>query len=104
MTLSDVYDLDSAVAYARQAYEARRLSPDLMQTLAHSVPDPRELDRRLDAAGIDINVDFSQPGLGPIPSEGVIAAFERHGFRWGGDYPIPDNHHFELVGGTAAQP
>lgn len=57
------------------------------------------LSRHSWGIGIDINVDFSAPGLGPIPSEGVIAAFERHGFRWGGDYPIPDNHHFEWVGG-----
>ena len=66
---------------------------------------PRRINRNANLSrhswgiGIDINVDFSQPGLGPIPSEGVIAAFERHGFRWGGDYPIPDNHHFEWVGG-----
>lgn len=56
------------------------------------------LSRHAWGIAIDVNVDFDEPGLGPIPSEGVIEAFERHGFRWGGDYPIPDNHHFEWVG------
>lgn len=56
------------------------------------------LSRHAWGIAIDINVDFEEPGLGPIPSDSVIETFERHGFRWGGDYPIPDNHHFEWVG------
>lgn len=58
------------------------------------------LSRHAWGIAIDINVDFDEPGLGPIPSDGVIETFERHGFRWGGDYPVPDNHHFEWVGTT----
>ena len=56
------------------------------------------LSRHAWGIAIDVNVDFDEPGGGPIPSQGVIEAFERHGFRWGGDYPMPDNHHFEWVG------
>ncbi len=56
------------------------------------------LSRHAWGIAVDVNVDFDAPGLGPIPSQGVIDAFARHGFRWGGDYPIPDNHHFEWVG------
>lgn len=47
---------------------------------------------------VDINIDFSLPGLGEVPPDAVIAAFERHGFSWGGRFPNPDNHHWEWVG------
>lgn len=47
---------------------------------------------------VDINVDVSLPGFGPPPSEAVIDAFAAHGFRWGGEFITPDNHHFEWVG------
>ena len=53
---------------------------------------------------IDINVDLSHPELGPPPHPGVIAAFEAHGFRWGGDFIQPDNHHFEWVGEVTDPP
>lgn len=65
---------------------------------------PRRINRNANLSrhawgiAVDINVDFDAPGLGPIPSQGLIDAFARHGFRWGGDYPVPDNHHFEWVG------
>jgi hypothetical protein len=65
---------------------------------------PRRINRNANLSrhawgiAIDVNVDFEAAGLGPIPSPGIIAAFERHGFRWGGRYPTPDNHHFEWVG------
>lgn len=56
------------------------------------------LSRHAWGIAIDINVDVDAPGLGPVPADGVIAAFREHGFVWGGDYPIPDNHHFEYLG------
>lgn len=68
---------------------------------------PRRINRNANLSrhawgiAVDINVDFDAPGGGPIPSDGVIAAFEQHGFRWGGDYPVPDNHHFEFQGQPA---
>lgn len=47
---------------------------------------------------LDINVDVSAPGGGiPLPTE-VIEVFQRRGFRWGGDFPVADNHHFEWIG------
>ena len=52
---------------------------------------------------IDVNVDLSLPGLGPPPSPATIESFERQGFRWGGDFLVPDNHHFEWVGASATQ-
>lgn len=53
---------------------------------------------------LDINVDLSHPDLGPPPQPGIIAAFEAHGFRWGGDFLQPDNHHFEWVGDLTESP
>lgn len=47
---------------------------------------------------VDVNVDFSVPGGGEVPPDQVIEAFRRNGFSWGGDFPTPDNHHFEWVG------
>ncbi|MEX0705728.1 MAG: M15 family metallopeptidase, partial [Nitriliruptoraceae bacterium] len=51
---------------------------------------------------IDINVDVDAPGLGPVPPDEFIAIFGRHGFRWGGDFTSPDNHHYEWIGDDAA--
>jgi hypothetical protein len=62
------------------------------------------LSRHAWGIALDINVDLSQPGLGPPPPPEVIAAFARHGFRWGGDFLVPDNHHFEWVGDHATRP
>ena len=50
---------------------------------------------------IDVNVDFSVPGGGEVPPDEVIEAFRTNGFSWGGDFPTPDNHHFEWVGDDA---
>lgn len=52
---------------------------------------------------LDINVDLSEPGLGPPPPQEVVETFGRHGFRWGGDFLQPDNHHFEWLGPEAAR-
>lgn len=53
---------------------------------------------------LDINVDLDLPGLGEPPDPGVIAAFEDHGFVWGGRFIPPDNHHFEWVGRVGGPP
>jgi hypothetical protein len=59
------------------------------------------LSRHAWGIAIDINVDLSLPGGGPSPHPEVIRAFEAHGFRWGGDFLHPDNHHFEWIGDAA---
>ncbi len=84
--------------------QASGLADEIDPDLYGGCWSPRRINRNANLSrhawgiAIDINVDFDAPGLGPIPSQGVIDAFARHGFRWGGDYPIPDNHHFEWVG------
>ena len=60
------------------------------------------LSRHTWGIAIDLNVDFSLPGAGPVPPDELIAIMGRHGFRWGGDFSTPDNHHFEWVGEAAA--
>lgn len=95
--------IDDLAAVMNDLIEAgleREIDPDLYG----GCWAPRRINRNANLSrhawgiAIDVNVDFDEPGLGPIPSDGVIEAFERHGFRWGGDYPVPDNHHFEWVG------
>jgi hypothetical protein len=66
-------------------------------------------------AAIDINVALSdywlwERGAGPrhqTPAE-IVAAFERHGFIWGGKWSHYDTMHFEyrpeLLEGSSASP
>ena len=62
------------------------------------------LSRHSWGIAIDLNVDVTQPGLGPVPDPEVVDAFAQHGFRWGGLFLQPDNHHFEWVGAAALEP
>lgn len=93
-------DLTAVMVDLQEAGLADEIDPDLYGGcwVPRRVNKNANLSRHAWGIAIDVNVDFDAPGLGPIPSDGVIEAFERHGFRWGGDYPIPDNHHFEWVG------
>jgi hypothetical protein len=47
-------------------------------------------------AAIDINAPFSPYGSPPNMNPEVVRIFERWGFNWGGDFLIPDGHHFEF--------
>ncbi len=47
-------------------------------------------------AAIDINAPQSPYGAKPNMNLEVVRIFERWGFNWGGDFLIPDGHHFEF--------
>ncbi len=47
-------------------------------------------------AAIDINAPFSPYGSPPNMDPEVVRIFEEWGFNWGGDFLIPDGHHFEF--------
>lgn len=61
------------------------------------------LSRHSWGIAIDLNVDFRLPGAGAVPPDEFIAIFAEHGFRWGGDFTTPDNHHYEWVGPELAR-
>lgn len=61
------------------------------------------LSRHTWGIAIDLNVDMDAPGLGAEPPDELIAIMGRHGFRWGGDFTTPDNHHWEWLGAEAAE-
>lgn len=60
------------------------------------------LSRHSWGIAVDLNVDFSVAGMGTPMDHRAIDLLARHGFRWGGDFLTPDNHHFEWVGPAAA--
>jgi hypothetical protein len=47
-------------------------------------------------AAIDINAPQSPYGAPPNMHPDIVRIFERWGFNWGGDFLIPDGHHFEF--------
>jgi hypothetical protein len=47
-------------------------------------------------AAIDINAPYSPYGAPPNMNPDVVRIFESWGFNWGGDFLIPDGHHFEF--------
>lgn len=46
---------------------------------------------------IDINVSQGLPGRQPSLDPRVVTAFEDWGFKWGGDFLVPDGTHFEFI-------
>jgi D-alanyl-D-alanine carboxypeptidase-like protein/MacB-like protein len=46
---------------------------------------------------IDINVSQGLPGRQPSIDPRVVDAFEDWGFKWGGDFLVPDGTHFEFI-------
>jgi len=98
-------DLRAAIEESVEAGYADWLSPRAYGGCFHArrIGTSREnLSRHSWGIAIDLNVDFSQPGAGAVPPDGFIAIWGRHGFRWGGDFSTPDNHHFEWVGEAAS--
>jgi D-alanyl-D-alanine carboxypeptidase len=47
-------------------------------------------------AAIDFNAPQSPYGAPPNMHPGIVRIFESWGFNWGGDFLIPDGHHFEF--------
>jgi D-alanyl-D-alanine carboxypeptidase-like protein len=47
-------------------------------------------------AAIDINAPQNPYGTKPTMNREVVRIFESWGFNWGGDFLIPDGHHFEF--------
>jgi hypothetical protein len=56
------------------------------------------LSRHSWGIAIDLNVDFDLPGAGAVPPDAFLTIMAEHGFRWGGHFNTPDNHHYEWVG------
>jgi D-alanyl-D-alanine carboxypeptidase len=46
---------------------------------------------------IDINVSEGLPGRQPTIDRRVVQAFEAQGFKWGGEFLVPDGTHFEFI-------
>jgi len=46
---------------------------------------------------IDFNVSRNRYGARPTQDPRIVAIFKKWGFRWGGDWAIPDGMHFELA-------
>jgi hypothetical protein len=47
-------------------------------------------------AAIDINAPQNPYGTTPTMDRRIVRIFESNGFNWGGDFLIPDGHHFEF--------
>jgi D-alanyl-D-alanine carboxypeptidase len=47
-------------------------------------------------AAIDINAPQNPYGTTPTMNREIVRIFESWGFNWGGDFLIPDGHHFEF--------
>lgn len=46
---------------------------------------------------VDLNVQGNHYGADPTIAPEVVEVMARHGFAWGGHWPVPDGMHFELV-------
>jgi hypothetical protein len=55
-------------------------------------------------AAIDVNAPSNPYGQPPTMDRRLVEAFERQGFNWGGDFLIPDGHHFEYWGPPGDSP
>ena len=63
----------------------------------HTLWDPnRGISRHAWGLAFDINVDRNAYGAAPTMDPRIVDVFRRWGFKWGGDFAIPDGMHFEL--------
>lgn len=87
---------------ALQEIEAAGLAGEIYQYSGCWVPrhilwDPsRGISKHAWGLAFDINVPTNGYGATPQLHPGVVDAFRRWGFKWGGDFSTPDGMHFEL--------
>lgn len=63
----------------------------------HMLWDPsRGISRHAWGLAFDINVPTNGYGQAPTLDIRIVDVFRRWGFKWGGDFAIPDGMHFEL--------
>jgi hypothetical protein len=58
--------------------------------------ETRPLSMHAWGIAFDVNVHTNLYGDPPQLDERIVEVFDRHGFRWGGDWRTPDGMHFEL--------
>lgn len=99
-----VDDLTGALAEIDRAGLGDRLDPaDFRRSGGCFHPRPLRggdgaLSRHSWGIALDVNVAANPLGAAPSMDAGVVAAFARHGFTWGGNWLRPDGGHFEWVG------
>ena len=64
------------------------------RTIARSLTAPPSYHAY--GAAIDINAPQNPYGTKPTMNREIVRIFEEWGFNWGGDFLIPDGHHFEF--------
>ena len=58
----------------------------------------RNISRHSWGGALDINPSTNAYGATPTMDERIVDVFRRHGFAWGGTFPIADGMHFEYIG------
>ncbi len=58
----------------------------------------RNISRHSWGAALDINPSTNRYGGTSTMDERIVDVFRRHGFAWGGTFPIADGMHFEYIG------
>lgn len=64
----------------------------------HMLWDPAKgISRHAWGLAFDINVPTNGYGAAPTLDPRIVDVFKRWGFKWGGDFDVPDGMHFELL-------
>jgi hypothetical protein len=81
-------------------YDTRRYGGSFNSRLikSQSGTSGRNLSRHSWGGAVDINPSTNRYGTTPTMDERIVDVFRRHGFAWGGTFPIADGMHFEFIG------